>query len=64
MIMEKIKKRIMKAIEQLQLADNEMDRLSIMGKAAKLEDDAISMIAELGKLVEKMLATKESTKTE
>ena len=62
--MEKIKKRIMKAIEQLQLADNEMDRLSIMGKAAKLEDDAISMIAELGKLVEKMLATKESTKTE
>ena len=62
--MDKIKKRIMKAIEQLQLADNEMDRLSIMGKPVKLDGDAIIMLITLEKLIGKMKPRTEKSETE
>lgn len=62
--MDKIKKRIMKAIEQLQLADNEMDRLSIMGKPAELDGDAIIMLVKLEKLIGKMKSGTEKSETE
>jgi len=62
--MDKIKKRIMKAIEQLQLADNEMDRLSIMGKPVELDGDAIIMLVKLEKLIGKMKSGTEKSETE
>jgi len=52
--MDKIKKRITKAIEQLQLADNEMERQEILGKPISLDSDAMIMLVQIEKLTRKL----------
>ena len=49
-----MKKRILKALEQLQLADNEMSRLGILGKSANLDEDDRKMLEAISALVTKM----------
>jgi hypothetical protein len=54
--MEKIKLRITKAVENMQLAENEMDRMSILKKPVSLDSDCKSMLQLMERISKKMQA--------
>ena len=54
--MERIKKRIAAALTQMQLAENEVSRLSIMKKPITLDETSNLMLSEIDKAVNKLRA--------